>query len=426
MRVLVLGLNYAPESTGIAPYTTALAEGLATRGHQVRVLTGLPHYPQWKVAPGYEAGLTEIDSPGRPHVDHLLHHVPSPPGLPGRIRMELSFGSRLCRTPWGAPDVVLCVSPALLATAMAIARARSIRYRPMVGLWVQDLYGLGVAETGAARGIAATLLRALESKVLRAADGVVVIHDRFKDHMVRDLGVQANSITVIRNWTHLQPAVCADRAEARRKRGWPDDVTVALHAGNMGAKQGLDNVIQAAKMAESLDAPVRFVLLGDGNQRAKLEQLAAGVTTLELIDPLPDAEYQAALAAADVLLVNEKASVAEMAVPSKITSYFTTGNPVIAATSANSITASEITRSGGGLVIAPENPSELLAAVQRLRTDRLLARRLGNAGMTFRTEILSEQQAIDSFEKWLTDLAARLHHGRRTDEGTQRQCENVL
>ena len=48
VKVAILGINYAPEPTGIAPYTTRLATGLAERGHDVRVLTGLPHYPQWR------------------------------------------------------------------------------------------------------------------------------------------------------------------------------------------------------------------------------------------------------------------------------------------------------------------------------------------------------------------------------------------
>ncbi len=422
LRVLMLGLNYAPESTGIAPYTTGLAEGLAAKGHQVRVLTGLPHYPQWKVAPGYEAGRRDFASQaGEPRVEHLVHHVPSPPSLPGRIRMELSYGSRLLKTSWETPDVVLCVSPALLASAMAIIRAKSIRRRPGVGVWVQDLYGLGVVETGAAIGRMTGFINRVESRMLRSADGVAVIHDRFKAHLVHELGVNRESITVIRNWTHLQPVQPRDRAETRRKLGWAENDIVALHAGNMGAKQGLENVICAAKLAETAHASVRFVLLGDGNQRARLEELATGVTNLEMVDPLPDYEYQSALAAADVLLVNERASVAEMAVPSKITSYFTTGNPVVAATRADSITASEIESSGGGVVVPPDSPSELLAAVHSLGTDRNLARRLGSAGMKFRSETLSQRHAIDKYEEWIRELATQTRKRRRKDRGSEHQ-----
>jgi colanic acid biosynthesis glycosyl transferase WcaI len=421
LRVLILGLNYAPESTGIAPYTTGLAEGLAARGHRVQVLTGLPHYPQWKIAPGFEAGGQESGGPDRPQVRRLVHHVPSPPNLPGRVRMELSYGRRLVSATWDAPDAVVCISPALLATAMAIARAKSMRRRPSVGVWLQDLYGLGVVETGTASGRAARLIGSLESRVLRAADGVAVIHDRFKAHLVRELAVDPDAVTVIRNWTHLRPVETQDRAETRRRLGWAQDDIIALHAGNMGAKQGLENLIDAAKLAESSGAPVRFVLVGDGNQRQKLEQLGAGVANLELVDPLPDAEYRSALAAADVLVVNERASVAEMAVPSKITSYFTTGNPVVAATQADSITASEIESSGGGLVVPPENPAELLAAVHRLGADRILARELGSAGMKFCSETLSQSYAIDQYEHWIETLVGSRRQRRRSQEGSAHQ-----
>jgi glycosyltransferase involved in cell wall biosynthesis len=134
--------------------------------------------------------------------------------------------------------------------------------------------------------------------------------------------------------------------------------------------------------------------------------MATGVPMLQLVDPLPDDEYQSALSAADVLLVNEKASVAEMAVPSKLTSYFTSGNPVVAATRADSITAFELDTSGGGMVVAPENCSELLTAVHALGTDRVLARRLGNAGMKFCSETLSRSRAIDKYEEWIHELVA--------------------
>src|SRR5215218_3650012 len=175
----MVGLNYAPEPTGIAPYTSGLAEGLAARGHQVRVLTGLPHYPQWRVADGYEPG-SDTGADANPRVHHLPHHVPSPPDMRGRIAMELSYGRSLARADWDEPDAVVAVPPALLATAAAIVKARTSRRRPPVGVWVQDLYGLGVAETGAGGGLAVSAISRVEKTVLRSADQVAVIHDRFK------------------------------------------------------------------------------------------------------------------------------------------------------------------------------------------------------------------------------------------------------
>jgi colanic acid biosynthesis glycosyl transferase WcaI len=413
LRVLVVGLNYAPEPTGIAPYTSGLAKGLAARGHRVRVLTGLPHYPQWRVADGYESG-SHTGPDTNPQVHHLPHHVPSPPDIRGRIAMELSYGRSLARADWDEPDAVVAVTPALLATAAAIVKARTSRRRPPVGVWVQDLYGLGVAETGAGGGLAVSAISRVEKTVLRSADQVAVIHDRFKSHVVDALGVRRERVSVIRNWTHLRPLDRADRPEARRSFGWADDQIVALHAGNMGAKQALENVITAAATADSLAKPVRFVLMGDGNQRARLEQLGAGISTLEMLAPLSDARYREALLAADVLLVNEKATVGDMAVPSKITSYFASGNPVVAATRADSITAAEIKTSGGGLVVPPESPVELLAAVEKLGRDKALAEQLGQAGMDFCTRTLSQDTAMDHYEEWLHRLA-KTTSGRRAN-----------
>lgn len=403
LHVLIMGLNYAPEPAGIAPYTTGLAEGLAARGHRVRVLTGLPHYPQWAITSGYENGRVETADDG-PTVTHLVHHVPPPGNLPGRLRMELSFGRQLTRHPWRAPDVVVCVSPALFATAMAVARARTSRNRPRIGIWVQDLYGLGVLETGTAGARSGAAMRAVEGAVLRSADGVAVIHDRFKATVVTHLGVQPEKVSVIRNWTHVSPANPSGRAETRLRLGWRPEEVVALHAGNMGAKQGLENIVAAARLAQTHGVRARFVLLGDGNQRAKLELLSRGISNIELVAPLPDEEYRAALHAADVLLVNETPSVGDMAVPSKITSYYTSGNPIVAATRADSITASEIQSSGGGLVVRPDEPGELLSAVMQLGNDRDLSARLAHAGARFCSQNLSMANAIDSFEGWLGQL----------------------
>ncbi|CAN5138993.1 glycosyltransferase family 4 protein [soil metagenome] len=405
LNVLIAGLNYAPESAGIAPYTTGLANGLSDRGHRVRVLTGLPHYPQWAIAPGYEKGRVTADD-GKPEVNHLVHHVPPPGSLRGRLRMELSYGRRLACASWGEPDVVVCVSPALFAAGMAIARAKTMPRRPGVGLWVHDLYGIGVVETETLGAHSASALSAVESAILKSADRIAVIHERFKSRVVADLDISPSDVSVIRNWTHVQPSDARMRPDARRRLGWAPDEIVALHAGNMGAKQGLENVIAAGQIAQQRGLPVRFVLLGDGNQRAHLELMSRTIKTVQLVAPLPDPEYRAALLAADVLLVNEKAGVGNMALPSKLTSYFTSGNPVVAATGADSITAAEIHASGGGLVTAPDDPAKLLAAVVRLGKDRDLACRLGRAGLRFRSHTLSMTHALDEFEQWIGQLAS--------------------
>ena len=120
-RTLVFGLNYPPEMTGIAPYTGAMSQGLSARGYAVRVLTAHPHYPDWRITPGYgQWSVTEqIDGVT---VTRLLHYVPRRPSSGRRAVSEATFGFRLWTTRWGRPDAVVAVSPALIASAMALRR----------------------------------------------------------------------------------------------------------------------------------------------------------------------------------------------------------------------------------------------------------------------------------------------------------------
>lgn len=398
-------MNYSPEPTGIAPYTSALAKGLSQLGHRVAVKTTHPHYPEWEIQQGYGQWTKSDDIVGV-RVQRLLHYVPRHPSSLKRLLSEVSFGVRAACSRWGRPDLVILVSPALFSSAVAAAKMRTVlRGVPHV-VWVQDMYGLGVAETGAGGGVVAKLISLLESRVLRSASGVAVIHDRFADHVEKRLRVQPSRIRVVRNWTHLEELELPSREKTRMSLGWDADLTVALHAGNMGVKQGLENVVGAARLAEERGDNVRFVLLGRGNQRDKIESLAQGLKNIQFIDPLPDLEYQATMAAADALIVNEKPGVAEMAVPSKLTSYFSTGLPIIAATDAGSVTAGEVETSGGGIRVDAGNAVALLDAALRLKCNPDEARALGACGLEFRNTVLAESAAISNFDTWISSLVS--------------------
>lgn len=414
MRVLIVGLNYAPEPSGNAPYTSGLAAGLKARGHDVHVLAGLPHYPAWKIEPGYRRRRPWIEMVESVPVQRIPHYVPDPPSQRGRLLMELSFGLKTLLRRWPDHDAIIFVSPGLIPTAMGLIRAKLRFRRPAIGVWIQDLYSRGVVETGLMSGRSAGLVGTLESKSLRAADGVAAIHDRFKAYLVSELAIPDDAVHVIRNWTHLRPYELKDRNAVRESHGWRSEETVVLHAGNMGNKQGLENVVNAAKVAQDRGVPVRFVLLGDGNQREQLEELGASVSTLQFIRPLPDNEFKAAMAAADVLLVQEKAGVGEMSVPSKMTSYFTTGNPVIAATDEGSITAQEILASGGGVVVGADNPDELVDMAMDLGSDPERSRKLGNAGQQFCAQTLSMDHAITQYDEWIRTLINQRTQRRTT------------
>ena len=403
LKIAILGINYHPEMVGIAPYTTGLATALADRGHDVTVLTGYPHYPNWRHR------REEVHFRSEECIDHVRvrrfsHPVPGRFSWIGRAVMEIAFGLQVITARWGRPDVVICVTPPLLSAAMAVLRARLSRHRPAVGIVAQDLYSRGIAETGATSGLTALTLRAVESATLRMADGVAVIHSGFRADIVDNLHVERDRVRVIRNWTHIsEPNEAASQA-FRAAQGWSHDDVIVLHAGNVGYKQGLENVVEAAELAQRGHQRVKFVLIGDGNQRRMLERDGVGLTTLQFLESVSEDQFPAALGAADLLLVNERPGVAHMSVPSKLTSYFQAGKPVIAAVEPVGYPASEVNAAGGGVCIPPGRPDLLLAEVMRIAKDRTLATEYGTSGRRYSSEILRIGPSIDSYEEWIRSL----------------------
>jgi colanic acid biosynthesis glycosyl transferase WcaI len=398
----VLSAHFPPETTGNAPYVGRLASGLAAVGSRVRVLTAHPHYPEWAIREGYGQWIRRDDRDGVVVVRHR-HYVPTKPTNLKRLVAELSLGLRFATSRWGRPDLILLVSPALFSSAVAMVRARLFHPRALIGVWVQDIYSVGAAETGGHSAVAAVIKR-IESWLLRSADGVSVIHSRFATVMTTSLAVDPTRVEVVRNWTHLDDSPAQDRAAWRKKLGWPDGAIVVLHAGNMGVKQGLQNVVDAARLADDSDRDVLFVLMGDGNQKTILMDYARGVRSLVFLESVTNEDFVNVLGAADILLVNEKVGVAEMSVPSKLTSYFRAGRPVLAATAAEGATAAELSSSTAGEHVPAGDPSALLDAAVALGDDTTRSETLGRNGQEFAARVLDEAAALDHHRRWLASL----------------------
>lgn len=418
LSIQIISTHYAPEATGNAPYATGLATGLASRGHRVSVLAGAPHYPGWRTFP-QEQWLEEEDLDGV-HVRRLASFIPEQPTFLSRLRYEIQYGLKFASRVDNAADAIVLLSPSLFASLVVRARALTMasRRRSKVVLWMQDLYSAGLRETpGLPARAMAGLMAACEGTLARSCDQVVVIHDRFRRFVTDVLHVAATDVSVIRNWSHIEASLVDNREGTRRRLGWDSGDVVVLHAGNMGEKQGLQNVVQAARWAEATGFPVCFVLLGDGNQRAALEQLGRGCTHLQFLPPVANDEFVDLLRAADVLLVNERPSLNEAAVPSKLTSYFVTGLPILAATSEGSTTSDEIRFSGAGSVVEPGNPEALARAAQELHgrwTDADALR-----GPAFVRDVLSAKASLDAFEA----LFARLLEFGDHDSGITNTTE---
>ncbi|GLY39027.1 glycosyltransferase WbuB [Amycolatopsis sp. NBRC 101858] len=401
MRILVVGLNYAPEHAGIAPYTTGTARALAAAGHDVRVVAGFPYYPQWRTAAGYR-GLVRHETDGPVRLTRLRHFVPRDSAGLGRILHEGSFAAHAWLRARGLRDVdvVLGISPSLLS--LVAARQLAATAGAAFGVVVQDLYASAAAELGTPGG---SHVGRLEGRLLRAADGVVAVHECFAEALRQRHGVEPGRITVIRNWTHTGPPADEPWPE---EHPWPAGRgPVVLHAGNMGAKQGLENVVAAARLAEERGEDVRFMLVGDGSRRAELCRLATGIRRASVLPPVPDRHFPGMLAAADVLVVNERPGLRSVCVPSKLTSYFAAGRPVLAATEPDSPAGIELAAAGAGVRVTPGDPEALLAAALQLGHDRERADRFGESGRRYAKTVLGADEAARRYRDWVTALGER-------------------
>ncbi len=403
MRILVTTSYYWPEGAGSAPYLTGLAEHLSDLGHDVVVATGFAHYPDWTSSANGRLAAAEMHNGVR--IRRRWHYVPGAQSAGHRAGYELSlmaFGLTALPRRWRA-DVVLGTCPSLAGGALASIAARL--YRAPYGLVFQDLMGLAAEQSGVAGGArVAGLVRSMETRLARRASAVGIVANGFRRYLEQG-GVPSERIWRLRNWTRrVEPVESA--SETRRRFGWLQDDFVCVHGGNMGHKQGLDTLLDTADLLRG--AGVRISLVGDGNDRARLERQAQdrGLSSVDFIALQGPGNWEATMQAADVLLVNQRASVTDMSLPSKLTSYFAAGRPVVAAASPGSETAYEIESAGGGIVVPPSDPAAFRDAILALKNDRQLFDRLAVKGAEYARSTLSRDAALGEYEAFLSAIAS--------------------
>lgn len=379
-RVLVVGINYSPEPTGIAPYTTGMAEYLAEQGAHVTVLTGVPHYPEWRIPDSYRRRLATRERRNGVDVRRLRHLVPREMTALRRAGYEATFLTHAAaRGLRQRPDLVLASTPALGGALAAASVSRRVGC-PLT-IVVQDLMALATTQSGIEGGGRLTGVTArLEGVALRAATTVAVVSDSFIP-AVKAYGVESQRIALLRNWTRITRSPLT-RDQARARLGWPTDRFLAVHTGNIGFKQDLGNLVEAARLLTG--SSVHVVLVGDGSQRRALERQASGLRNVRFTGLVAEDLYPVVLAAADLLLVNERPSVGDMALPSKLTSYLVAGRPILAAVADGGASIRDLHGSGGAAwTIAPGNPAVLATALASLAQDGVRREAMSTAATAY-------------------------------------------
>jgi glycosyltransferase involved in cell wall biosynthesis len=406
-RVLLVTTNFQPEPTGISIYTTDLAENLKLQRHNISVLTSLPHYPWWKVPREYEQITEGVFEENGIRVIRAKHSIPQKMNAFTRILFEISLLWNLHRVSrnfyLNEFDLVVACIPTVAAGIVGnhIAKRMAVPF----GLIVQDLSGAGARQSGLQGGsLISKSAQIIETSVLGAAKSVVVVSPSMRD-IVKGLGVEAFRICQIFNYS-ARAIVPVDQEKAKSHLGCKAKNFIVVHAGNMGAKQNLENVVRAAKILAT-NPRIKIYLVGHGNQEYKLKALCSGMGNIEVLPAVADSDYSALLSAADLLLVNERSTQLEMSLPSKLTTYLFSERPVIAAVPKNGATWEFL--EGIAERVDAGKPELLARAIEELSRNDARRVELASKGLQFAKTHLDPVIGRKKYLDWVESLIESKH-----------------
>lgn len=406
MKILLVSLNYSPEQTGIGKYQGEMAAWLAARGHQVRAVAAPPYYPEWRVAAGYSAARYAVEEIAGVRVTRVPLYVPPKPGGLKRILHLASFA--LTSLPvllaqglfWRPQAVVLTAPPLFAAPGALLARALS---GGRAFLHVQDFevdaaFNLGLLKTRWLRSLALWL----ERRAFAAFDATSTVSPRMRDKLL-EKGVPPARAYLLANWANTEsctPDMAPGDWPQRLKPG-PGQV-LALYSGNLGRKQGLETIVEAARLLAG-DTRIRFVICGDGAGREDMVNSAQGLPNITFLPVQPMEGFFTLIAAADIHLLPQRAAAADLVMPSKLGNMLASGRPVVAGALPGTQLYDAV--SGCGLAVPPDDAPAFARAIAQLAGDAALRTAMGANGRARAEEEWGKEAILRRMEAMLTGAA---------------------
>jgi colanic acid biosynthesis glycosyl transferase WcaI len=416
MRILVVGINYAPDLIGVAKYNTELCEVLVSFGHEVRVVTAPPYYPEWSIPRAYRGWRYRSEVINGVSVTRSPIYVPGKPTGARRLIHHASFAVTslwpvISASLHWRPDVVFSVAPSLMSArfpAWIARRINAVSWLHLQDFEVDAAFDLGVLSNKRLRAP----MVAVERKILRAFDCVSTISPQMLDRLAAK-GVDRKRIHEVRNWTDTSEITPGNRRTRFRAEMHLDDSHfVGLYSGTMSNKQGLELIIEAARHLDQTGSNIRFVLCGDGPYKAMLQSLAGGLTNVQFLGLQAGESFVQLLKTADFHLIPQKAAAADLVLPSKLGGIFATGQPVIVMASPGTGLAAEV--AGAGLIISPGDAHALATAVRTLANSPDLCSSLGNGAREIALLRWDKAPILRSLEK---SILGSIEHRKNGSSG---------
>lgn len=406
MHISIISINYAPERTGIGVYTTGLAECLAAWGYSVTVHAAFPYYPNWEKLPGDRGRLYRRERVNDVDLRRTYVFVPARPTALKRILHELTFActAAIAYACAARADRTIVVLPPLALGVMIglIARLKGSR----VIVHVQDLQPDAALELGMLKaGLLTRALYGVESAAYRLAHRVSTISEGMRRKIISK-GVSPDKTILFRNWANDDTVRPGARDTALRAEwGLGTDDFVVLYSGNLGRKQGLSSLLDAAEELRDCRR-LKMIIVGNGVEQAELIAEAAGRgLDSVLFRPLqPLDRLSELLATADVSVIPQRRAVTDIVLPSKLCNILASARPVIAAAPPGSDLAMILREGSCGVLVEPEDGAQIAAAVRALMEDPGRCSELGANGRLFAERHLMQKSIIRRFETEMSEL----------------------
>jgi glycosyltransferase involved in cell wall biosynthesis len=407
MRILYLSQYFPPEVGATQTRAHEMARGLVEADHRVTMIAELPNHPSGIVPPEYRGKLyerSELDG-----IEVIRVWVKASPVKTFRTRMAFYVSYMVSATvaglflARGKFDVIYATSPPLFVGAAALA-ASYLRAIPLVfevrDLWPESAVSLGELRNRRAIALAERLERACYQRARR----IVVVTEGIRQRLL-ERGLPPEKLVVIPNGANTE--LFRPRPEAglalRQELGL-EDAFVVLYAGIHGIAQGLDTVVEAARLLQN--APnIRFLFVGEGPVKADVIALAQqyGLENLRFHPEVPRERMPAFLSAVDVALVPlRRLELFRGALPSKMFDAWAAGCPTLVSIEGEA--RSVLEEAGAGRFVIPEDPHSMVEAIRSLSEDRKACQRMGLRGRVFVQEHFSRRAQARTLEQELLSV----------------------
>jgi colanic acid biosynthesis glycosyl transferase WcaI len=404
MRILLIAPYYTPDLGPSAPLFAMLSEGLVKHGHEVLVVTTVPHYPSGRVSAAYKGKWIHRSVENGVKISRVW--LPSVKRSNFAFRL-LQFLSYQIGAVWAEfnqkYDIVIAANPGLWIWLPFVYYV-SISRKPAL-FSVHDVYpDVGVTLGVFRNKFTIAFIAWLERYCLNHSRIVRILSESFRPGL-RNLGTPDAKMALVYDWVDTDLIRPLPRENDFAQVCDLKDRFVVLYAGNIGLSQGLENVLAAAEeLAEQPD--IHFLFVGDGPGREELIAQAQShrLRNVQFVPFQPRDRLPEVLGSADVSLVILRKRIGTGSLPSKTFSILASGRPIIASIDQQSETWDLIQKAQAGLCIEPENPQALVKAILILKNDQNLRERLGRNGRIWAERRHSPQSATIQFEELLNKV----------------------